>query len=217
MANTVSHRLHVLWCRTFQAVLKVGNYFMGYRMPHYLDGPGAIRRLPAFLKERSIHDVLVVTDAFLLSRGMPNPMLEEMEQQGIRYTVMPLTGPDPTSDDVVAGYKLFAENGCKSIIALGGGSSMDCAKGIAAKAAHPRKRIDQLHRRGMCLKQASRIPSFRLEPEGIHFVFPRYEVGYAADGEVTVKLPYNSITPLLTPEMKDIVINNANYSRPKKH
>jgi len=144
MANTVSHRLHVLWCRTFQAVLKVGNYFMGYRMPHYLDGPGAIRRLPAFLKERNIHDVLVVTDAFLLSRGMPNPMLEEMEQQGIRYTVMPLTGPDPTSDDVEAGYKLFAENGCKSIIALGGGSSMDCAKGIAAKAAHPRKRIDQL-------------------------------------------------------------------------
>ncbi len=79
------------------------------------------------------------------------------------------------------------------------------------------RRIDQLNRRGMCLKQASRIPSFRLEPEGIHFIFPRYEVGYAADGEVTVKLPYNSITPLLTPEMKDIVINNANYSRPKKH
>ena len=144
MANTMSHRLHVLWCRTFQAVLKVGNYFMGYRMPHYLDGPGAIRRLPAFLKEQNIHDVLVVTDAFLLRRGMPDPMLEEMKQQGIRYTLMVLNGPDPSSDDVEAGYKLYADNGCKSIIALGGGSSMDCAKGIAAKAAHPRKSVVQL-------------------------------------------------------------------------
>lgn len=79
------------------------------------------------------------------------------------------------------------------------------------------RRIDQLNRRGMCLKQALRIPGFRLEPDGIHFVFPRYEVGYAADGEVTVKLPYKSIMQLLTPAMKDIVKNNANYSRPKIH
>lgn len=78
------------------------------------------------------------------------------------------------------------------------------------------KRIDQLNRRGMCLKQASRIPGFRLEPEGIHFVFPRYEVGFASDGEVTVKLPYSSIMHLLTPLMKDIVNNNANYKRPQK-
>ena len=41
-----------LWCRTFQTVLKVGNYFMGYRMPQYLEGPGKIKELGAFLKEK---------------------------------------------------------------------------------------------------------------------------------------------------------------------
>ena len=34
------YQLEVLWCRTFQRVLKIGNYFMGYRMPKYLEGPG---------------------------------------------------------------------------------------------------------------------------------------------------------------------------------
>ena len=40
---SVSYHLEVLWCRTFQSVLKIGNYFMGYRMPEYLEGPGKIR------------------------------------------------------------------------------------------------------------------------------------------------------------------------------
>ena len=36
------YQLEVLWCRTFQSVLKIGNYFMGYRMPKYLEGLGKI-------------------------------------------------------------------------------------------------------------------------------------------------------------------------------
>ena len=46
------YKLEVLWCRVFQGVLKLGNYFMGYRMPAYLEGPGKIAELGAFLKER---------------------------------------------------------------------------------------------------------------------------------------------------------------------
>ena len=60
------YKLEVLWCRTFQSVLKIGNYFMGYRMPKYLEGPGTVRRLGAFLKEKGIDDVLVVTDSGLM-------------------------------------------------------------------------------------------------------------------------------------------------------
>ena len=43
--------MYKLYCRVFQAVMKVANYFMGYRMPHYLEGAGKIRELGAFLKE----------------------------------------------------------------------------------------------------------------------------------------------------------------------
>ena len=32
------HKWDVVWCRVFQSILKIGNYFMGYRMPKYLKG-----------------------------------------------------------------------------------------------------------------------------------------------------------------------------------
>ena len=153
MTNT----LELLWCRTFQAVLKVGNYFMGYRMPHYLEGPGKIAELGAFLKEKKVNDVLVVTGSGMVRRGQVKPMLDGFEAAGIRYTLQTYDTTDPTSNDVEAGYKAYKENGCKAIVALGGGSRIDCAKGIAAKAVHPRKKVSQLQ--GL-LKVHWPIPTF---------------------------------------------------------
>ena len=117
---------------------------MGYRMPKYLEGPGKIKELGAFLQEKGINDVLVVTGAGMVRRGQVQPMLDGFEQCGIRYTLQTYTNTDPTTDDVEAGYKAYKEHGCKSIVALGGGSRIDCAKGIAAKAVHPRKKVAQL-------------------------------------------------------------------------
>ena len=142
MAMTDS--LEVLWCRTFQAVLKVGNYFMGYRMPTYLEGPGKIRELGAFLKEKNINDVLVVTGTGMVRRGQVQPLLDGFESAGIRYTLQAFDHPDPSSDDVELGFKTYRENGCKALVALGGGSRIDCAKGIAAKVVHPKKKVSQL-------------------------------------------------------------------------
>ena len=138
------HKLEVLWCRTFQSVLKIGNYFMGYRMPEYLEGPGKIKELGAFLKEKGINDVLVVTGSGMVRRGQVQPMLDGFALSGIRYALQTYSTTDPTSDDVEAGYKTYRENGCRSIVALGGGSRIDCAKGIAAKAVHPKKTVAQL-------------------------------------------------------------------------
>ena len=138
------HKLEVLWCRTFQSVLKIGNYFMGYRMPEYLEGPGKIKELGAFLKEKGINDVLVVTGSGMVRRGQVQPMLDGFALSGIRYALQTYSTTDPTSDDVEAGYKTYKENGCRSIVALGGGSRIDCAKGIAAKAVHPKKTVAQL-------------------------------------------------------------------------
>ena len=140
MTNT----LELVWCRTFQAVLKIGNYFMGYRMPHYLEGPGKIAELGAFLAQKNVNDVLVVTGSGMVRRGQVQPMLDGFEVNGIRYTLQTYDTTDPTSDDVEAGYKAYKENNCKAIVALGGGSRIDCAKGIAAKVVHPRKKVSQL-------------------------------------------------------------------------
>ena len=141
---SATEKLEVLWCRTFQLVLKAGNYFMGYRMPEYLEGPGKIRELGQFLKSKNINDVLVVTGSGMVRRGQVQPLLDGFDTAGIRYTIQTYEHPDPTSDDVELGYKTYRENGCKAIVALGGGSRIDCAKGIAAKAVHPKKPVCKL-------------------------------------------------------------------------
>ena len=151
------YKLEVLWCRTFQGILKIGNYFMGYRMPTYLEGPGRIQDLGVFLRERAVNDVLVVTGSGMVRRGQVQPMLDGFNANGIRYILQTYDTTDPTSDDVELGYKTYKENGCKSIVAIGGGSRIDCAKGIAAKAVHPRKTVAQLQ--GL-LKVHRPIPTF---------------------------------------------------------
>ena len=152
-----SHRLELIRCRAFQSVLKIGNYFMGYRMPEYLEGPGKIRELGTFLKEKNINDVLVVTGTGMVRRGQVQPMLDGFDANGIRYTLQTYQHPDPTSDDVELGYQTYRNHNCRAIVAMGGGSRIDCAKGIAAKAVHPQKSVAQLQ--GL-LKVHRPIPPF---------------------------------------------------------
>lgn len=141
---SVAHMAEVLFCRGFQLVLKLGNYFMGYHSPECLEGPGKVRELGAYLKNAGINDVLVVTGQGMLRRGQVQPMVDSFRENGIRHTVAPFRRSDPTSDDVEEGFRIYREAGCKAIVAIGGGSRIDCAKAIAAKAARPGKSVGQL-------------------------------------------------------------------------
>ncbi|MBO4288520.1 MAG: iron-containing alcohol dehydrogenase [Lachnospiraceae bacterium] len=145
------------YCRTFQAGMKVGNYFLGYRTPKYMEGPGCIKKLPAVLKKRDVDNVLIVTDSNLMKLGLMNGMLEALDEEGFTYTVFSDLAVNPTSDNVEDGFKVYQENDCQALIAFGGGAPMDCAKGIAAKAVHPKKTVAQLQ--GI-LKVHKRIPLF---------------------------------------------------------
>lgn len=137
-------KLEILWCRTFQYILKIGHYFIGYRTPQCLIGPGKTKELGAFLKAKNLNDVLVVTGTGMVRRGQVQPMLDGFEQNGIRYTLLSYSTTDPTSDDVELGYETYVRHGCKAIVAIGGGSRIDCSKGIAAKVVHPGKTVSQL-------------------------------------------------------------------------
>lgn len=145
------------YCRTFQGVMKVANYFLGYRTPEYVEGPGSIKKLPGMIQKHGLANVLVVTDNVLMGLGLPKPMLEAFDQEGIRYAVFSDIAKNPTSDDVEAGFKAYRDNHCQALVAFGGGAPMDCAKGIGAKAAHPHKTVAQLQ--GV-LKVHKRIPLF---------------------------------------------------------
>ena len=57
----IPHKVNILWCRAFQSVLKIGNYFMGYRMPEYMEGSGKVKELGSFLKTKKVNDMDVAT------------------------------------------------------------------------------------------------------------------------------------------------------------
>lgn len=133
-----------IWCHSFQGVLKLGNYFLGYRTPEYLQKPGAVKELPQTILSRGIRHVLFVTDEGLMKIGLPKSFMEAMDEAGLSYTVFSHIQPNPTDENVEEGFRVFRESGCDAIVAFGGGSPMDCAKAIAAKNAHPKKTVRQL-------------------------------------------------------------------------
>ena len=128
----------------FQGVMKVSNYFLGYHMPEYIFGRGSVKELPRVLREKNAGKVLLVTDRGLVEAGIAGKVTGLLDEAGISYVLYPDVAVNPTDDNVEEGFRIFRESGCDSGAALGGGSPMDCAKGICAKAAHPRKSVKQL-------------------------------------------------------------------------
>ncbi len=132
------------FCRTFQAGMKVSSYFLGYRTPEYISGPGSVKKLPKMIRDKGIYKVLLVTDQSLLKLGLPDGLMQAMDEARLEYVIFADIQPNPTDENVEAGYKVFKDNYCQAIVAFGGGSPIDCAKGIAAKNAHPNKTVSQL-------------------------------------------------------------------------
>ena len=149
------------YCRIFQAGMKLANYFVGYRTPETLEGPGCVRGIPRILKEKGIDKVLVVTGNNLRRHGVPDGLFEALDTVGVGYAVFSDYEPNPTVDNVEAGLEIYQSEGCRGIVALGGGSPMDCAKAIGARAVRPDKSVTELQ--GL-LKVGKKIPFFIAVP-----------------------------------------------------
>ena len=67
-----------------------------------------------------------------------------MDLGGVRCAIFENTPPNPSIDDVEAAYAKYREGGCGAVIGFGGGSCIDCAKAVAARATHPGRSVRQL-------------------------------------------------------------------------
>ena len=146
-----------MYCRTFQAVLKQLIKLMPWRKPELLQFENGAAGLASFVKSKGIEKVLVVTDGNLMKLGLCAPMLEAMEKEGVKAAVYDKVVANPTIDNVEAALALYNESGAQGIIAFGGGSPMDCAKGVGARVARPKKSIPKM--KGI-LKVMKKMPPF---------------------------------------------------------
>lgn len=149
------------FCRIYQGVFKIGMYALPWSIPQTLEGPGAIIKLPALIKEKGYSKILVVTDKGLMGLGLLDSLFEALKEAGIEYVVYDGVQPNPTDRNAAEGVKLFKENGCQAFIAFGGGSPMDCCKAIGAMVAKPNKSASQMQGLFRVLK---RIPTIFAVP-----------------------------------------------------
>ena len=136
--------LYKLYCRCFQRVMYVAEYFLPWRVPEQISGEGSLAKLPAFAKAKGFKSALLVTDQGLMSLGMAQPIIDGFKAEGLNIAVYDKVVPNPTITNIEEGLKLYKDNNCDVIIALGGGSPMDCAKGIGARVARPGKSIPKM-------------------------------------------------------------------------
>lgn len=149
------------WYRINQKILKIGLCFMNWKEPTVFDGEGAVLQLPAFIKEKGIKRVLIVTDKGLMKLNLLDPLFLELQKQGIYYVVYDDVQPNPTIPNIECCKDAYINHNCQGIIAFGGGSPMDCAKAAGARVVKPRQSVRRM--RGY-LKVGRKIPPFFAVP-----------------------------------------------------
>jgi alcohol dehydrogenase class IV len=101
-------------------------------------GAEASRMLPATLKELGLSRPLLVSDAFIVSLGWLANLQQQLDDEGVFHRSFTEVVPDPTTDAIYQGLAVLRESEHDCVIALGGGSTIDTAKAIAAMANRER-------------------------------------------------------------------------------
>ncbi|MCA3218055.1 MAG: iron-containing alcohol dehydrogenase [Pseudomonadota bacterium] len=96
--------------------------------------PGAVRLLAGECRRVGIGKPLVVTDAGVRAAGVLQPALDALD--GLPHAVFDDTPSNPTESAVRAAVATARQAGCDGLVAVGGGSSIDLAKGVAIAATH---------------------------------------------------------------------------------
>ena len=142
-----------IYCRVFQTAFRMALPFLPYREPEAI---GSCTEIGKVAKKEKISSVLIVTDKGIVNNGLVDPVVAALQTSGISYYIYADTQPNPTVQNVEDALKAYKANHCDALIAIGGGSSMDCAKAVGARVAYPKRTVNQL---GGKLKVWHKLPT----------------------------------------------------------
>ncbi|MBQ2169149.1 MAG: lactaldehyde reductase, partial [Prevotella sp.] len=100
-------------------------------------GPGARKELPGVVARLGFKKALVVTDKGLIKFGVAKQVTDVMDEAGIAYEIFSEVKPNPTVTNVKDGIEACKKAEADFIVAIGGGSAMDTAKGIGIVVRNP--------------------------------------------------------------------------------
>lgn len=101
-----------------------------FLVPEFVYGEGSLDLAGRYVRNIGATRVLVVTDPGVAAAGWSARVVQSLDAEGLFSTVFSGVTPNPREDQVAAGAQVLRENRCDAIVAVGGGSPMDCAKGI---------------------------------------------------------------------------------------
>ena len=132
--------IKVLFFKFFQLMLKWSTKVLTFRTPELFSGPGSSLQLCEHIATRTgVKNLLIVTDAMLVKIGLLKEIQAKLDSLGVRWVVYDGVQPNPTIEQIETGLSMLKKEGCTAILAIGGGSSIDAAKVIAARARNPHK------------------------------------------------------------------------------
>ena len=105
-------------------------------------GPGAIECLPEEIKNLGAKKPLIITDKGVAASGLLKKVTALMDKAGIKYEIFDDVAPNPRDENVHKGAAAAKAAGSDCLIAVGGGSPIDCAKAISVMATHTGEIID---------------------------------------------------------------------------
>ena len=129
------------FCRIFQFAFRAALPLLPYREPEII---GSCAHVPSVLASEGARKPLIVTDPGIIANKLLDPLEAALKTANMPYFVFGETQPNPTVDNVEAALALYHREHCDSIIAIGGGSALDCAKALGARVVYPRKSVGQM-------------------------------------------------------------------------
>ncbi len=105
-------------------------------------GIGIIKEIGKEVNDLNVSKPLVVADSGVINAGLTKPVENALANANISYQIYDGVASDPDLEVVANGTKMYNENNCDGLIAVGGGSSMDTAKAIGIEIAHEGPVVD---------------------------------------------------------------------------
>lgn len=106
--------------------------------PELVFGDGALNLAGQYAQKLGVAKALVVTDAGLLATQWPSLVLDSLTRAEVEHAVYSAVTPNPRDHEVMAGAEVYRREGCDGLVAVGGGSPIDCAKGIGIVVSNER-------------------------------------------------------------------------------
>lgn len=130
--------------RLYQRGTKFVLNFMKYPEQTCLNQAGSIIKTAYILKENGYRNPLIFCSRTVLKNNLLDDMFVQFKENNISYTIFTDIQSNTTTHNVIDGYNAYISNKCDSIISIGGGSVMDCAKIVGIKVTNPKLSFDDM-------------------------------------------------------------------------